>query len=50
MNHPEFSFDFVSFEHTLDGIDKLNSKIASQTTDIKIPIIKESKDVLALYI
>ena len=50
MNNPKFIFNFVSSEQTLDEINKLNMKKASQTMDILVPIIKEKKDVIALFI
>ena len=50
MNNPKFIFNFVSSEQTLDEINKLNMKKASQTMDILVPIVKEKKDVIALFI
>ena len=50
MNNPKFSFNFVSSEQTLDEINKLNPKKASQTTDIPVPIINGNKYVIALSI
>ena len=50
MYNPKFSFNFISFEHTLDDINKLNPKKASQTTIIPAPMIKGDKDSIALFI
>ena len=36
--------------NTLDEINKLNPKKVAQTTDIPVPVIKENKDVIALFI
>ena len=49
-DNPKFSFRFVSLNETLDGINKLNPKKASQATDIPIKIIKENKDVVSFYV
>ena len=40
----QFNFKSVSFEQTLDEINKVSSKKASQITDIPVPIIKGNKD------
>ena len=45
MDNPKFSFRFVSLNETLNGVNKLNRKKASQATDIPVKIIKENKDV-----
>ena len=50
MNNPKFSFNFISFEDTLDDINKLNSKKASQITNIPVPVFEGTKDVIALFI
>ena len=50
INNPKFIFNFVSFEQALDEINRLNSKKTFQTTDIPVPVIKRSKDVMALFI
>ena len=50
MNNPRFSFNFISFEQNLEEINKLNTKKASQTTDIPVPIMKGNKHVVALFI
>ena len=47
MNNPKLNIMFVSFEQTIDEINKLNPKKASQTTGIPVPIIKGNKDVIA---
>ena len=43
INNPKFIFNFVSFEQTLEEINRLNSKKAFQTTDIPVPVIKGNK-------
>ena len=45
MDNQRFSFRFVSPNETLDGVNKLNTKKASQATDISVNIIKENKDL-----
>ena len=50
MNDPKFSFKFVLLKQTLDEISKLNPKKASQNTNIPVPIIKENKDIIALFV
>ena len=40
MNNPKFSLRFVSLNKTLDGVNKLNPKKASQATDIPVKITK----------
>ena len=50
MNNPKFSFNFISFEDTLDDINKLNSKKASQITNIPVPVFEGTKDAIALFI
>ena len=49
MHNPKFSFRFVSLNETLDGVNKLNLKKASQATDIPVKTIKENKDVASFY-
>ena len=49
MNNPKFSFRFLSLNETLNGVNKLNRKKASQATDITVKIIKENKDVISVY-
>ena len=48
MNNLKFSFCFT--EQVLDEVNKLNLKRSSQTTDIPVPIIKDNKDIIALFI
>ena len=50
MENRKFRFNFVLFEYILDEINKLNSKKASQATDIPVRIIKGNKDAIALFI
>ena len=50
INNPKFIFNFVSFEQTLDEINRLNSRKTFQTADIPVPVIKGDKDVMALLI
>ena len=50
VNNPKFSFNFISFEDTLDDINKLNSKKASQITNIPVPVFEGTKDAIALFI
>ena len=50
MDNPKFSFRFVSLNETLNGVNKLNRKKASQATDIPVKIIKENKDVISFYV
>ena len=47
MDNPKFSFRFVSLNETLNGVNKLNRKKASQASDIPVKIIKENKDVIS---
>ena len=39
MDNPKFSFRFVSLNETLNGVNKLNHKKASQASDIPFKII-----------
>ena len=50
MDNPKFSFRLVSLNETLDGVNKLNPKRASQATDIPVKIIKENKGVVSFYV
>lgn len=50
MNDPKLSFNFVLLKQTLDEINKLNPKKASQTRNIPVPIIKENKDIIILFV
>ena len=50
MDSPKFSFRFVSLNETLNRVNKLNCKKASQATDIPVKIIKENKDVISFYV
>ena len=50
MDNPKCSFRFVSLNETLNGVNKLNRKKASQATDILVKIINENKDVLSFYV
>ena len=50
MDNPKFSFRLVSLNETLDGVNKLNLKRASQATDILVKIIKENKGVVSFYV
>ena len=45
MENPKFSFRLVSLNKTLDGVNKLKPKKASQATDIPVKIIKENNDL-----
>ena len=36
MDNPKFSFRFVSLNETLNGVNKLNRKKASQATNIPV--------------
>ena len=49
-DNPKFSFTFVSLNETLNGVNKLNRKKASQATDIPVKIIKENKDVISFSV
>ena len=46
VDNSKFSFGFLSLNETLDRVDKLNPKNASQATNILVKIIKQNKDVL----
>ena len=46
-NNPKFSFNFVSFEQTLDDINKLNPEKAFQATDIPVPFIKGNDEKMS---
>ena len=50
MDNSKFSFRFVSLNKTLNVVDKLNRKKASQATDMPVKIIKENKDVIFFYV
>ena len=50
MDNPKLSFRFVSLNKTLNGVNKLNRKKASQATDIPVKIIKENKGVISFYV
>ena len=50
MDNPKFSFRFVYLNETLNGVNKLNPKKASQAADIPVKIIKEKKGVASFYI
>ena len=43
IDDPKFNFSFASPKETLDGVNKLNPKKASQTTDIPVKIIKQNQ-------
>ena len=43
IDNPKFNFRFASPKETLDGVNKLNPKKASQTTDIPVKIIKQNQ-------
>ena len=45
IDNPKYSFSFVSLNETLDRINKLNPKKASQATDILVKITKGNKDL-----
>ena len=47
QNTPKFSFNFVSKEHVLEGIQMLDSSKAIQESDIPIKLIKENSDLFA---
>ena len=47
MDNRKISFRFVSLNETLNGVNKLKCKKASQATDIPVKIIKENKDVIS---
>ena len=47
MDNQKFSFMFVSFHETLDGVNNLNLKKDSQTTDIQVKNINENKDLVS---
>ena len=49
MDNPKFSFRFVSLNETLNGVNKLNRKKASQATNIPVKIVKENEDVISFY-
>ena len=36
MDNPKFGFRFVPLNETLDGVNKLNPKKASQATDVRV--------------
>ena len=50
MDNPKFSFRFVYLNKTLNGVNKLIPKLASQATDIPVKIIKVNKGVVSFYI
>ena len=50
MNNSKFNFRFVFLNETLDGVNKLNSKKASQATDIPVEVIKENEDIVSFYV
>ena len=50
MDNPKFGFRFVPLNETLDGVNKLNPKKASQATDIRVKVIKEKKDVTSFNV
>ena len=43
IDNPKFNFRLPSPKETLDGVNKLNPKKASQTTDTPVKIIKENQ-------
>ena len=45
--NPKFSLMFVSLNQTLDGVNKLNLKKTSQTTNIPVKNMKEHKGVVS---
>ena len=49
-DNPKFSFRFVSLNKTLNEVNKLNRKKASQATDMPVKIIKENKDVISFHV
>ena len=49
MNNPKFCFRFVYLNETLNGVNKLIPKKASQATDIPVKIIKVNKGVVSFY-
>ena len=50
IDNPKYSFSFVSLNETLDRINKLNPKKASQATDILVKITKGNKDLVSFYV
>ena len=50
IDNPKYSFSFVSLNETLDRINKLNTKKASQATDILVKITKGNKDLVSFYV
>ena len=50
MDNPKIGFRFVPLNETLDGVNKLNPKKASQATDIRVKVIKEKKDVTSFNV
>ena len=47
---PSFAFEFVSLEQTIQEVNKLSIKNVSQTPDIPVKIIRESKDLISHYV
>ena len=47
---PSFTFEFVALEETIQEVNKLSIKKASQTLDIPVKIIKENKDLISYFV
>ena len=47
---PSFAFEFFSLEETIEEVNKLSIKEASQTLDMPVKIIKENKDLISCFL
>ena len=45
-----FAFEFISLEQTIQQVNKLSVKNASQTLDITVKIIRENKDLISYFV
>ena len=45
-----FSFNFITHDDTVKELNKLESKKASQKTDISIKIVKENVDIISHFL